>query len=420
MASLCGFLVAAYYIWFLVRYAINIPLADDILDVLRVLVELEKNAGIGDKAALLFEQHNDHRTLATRLGYWALYGLQGEIDFRMLTFIANTGLLILLCLLFAWMPRGSERSLVLLAAALVLFQIRAYGITLWSMAAFAYFYVYVYGFASLLCLRNLTPSGFVCAIVFAALATFTLASGQVIWLVGLVSLIHQALHSGHGKWKYVPAWILAAFVFLWLWRWGLETPNTPLALVGYLASSPVYYLHYFLALLGSVASESSIFLATLTGAAMLALLTLCSWRQRHADLSLELACWFVVLSTAAVVLGRAALTDLEYALSARYSFPSVIMLACSAVLVCVRFPGSRLPTALPVVIVCAAFWAYSWSVYPAALQPYLDKRVQKFNSGVYSVWGSPRKETNAIVAEAIERGIYKPPEKPFSRLVIKG
>jgi hypothetical protein len=410
---LCVFAVG-YYFSFVEQYAMNIPLGDDIHDILQVVTEVDKSDSLLETIGLMYEQHNDHRTIASRLVYWLVYTLQGEVDFRTLTFVANVGLILLLLLLFAYMPRDCERWFILLPAALVLFQIRAYGLTLWPMAAFAYFYVYVYGFASLYCLRSLTLARFLLAILFATLASFTLASGQVIWVVGMVSLCLYSLQAGRIKWGYIAAWAAMSVFVLWLWRLGLETPNTPAALLQNLLSRPVHFFHYFLALLGTSVSENSVAAVSVAGAIMLFLLIWISWRQYRNDMGLELACWFVVLSTAAVVLGRAPLTDVEYTLSARYSFPSVIMLASVVVLVCVRFTGKINHLLLALSMLTAGYWAHSWSVYPSALQPYMEKRVVRFNKGIFWTWGSQRGENRAIVEEAIERGIYNPPEKPYS------
>ena len=332
-----GLVAIAAYAAFLYRHALNIPFANDIVDVLQVLLSLMSATDSDAVLEALFAQHNDHRTAATRGLYWLLWQGNGEVDFRLLTFVANSALLGLLGLYAVALRREAGLAWLLCLAALLLFQLRAYGITLWPMAAFAYFYVYLYGFASLLLLRRSGLLSFALALIFAVLATFTLASGQTLWLVGLVLLCQQCWL---GRWRhplYVLTWLLAMLLTLWAWRLGLETPNTMGNVLTHMLATPGHHLLYFFTLLGSALSESHLGAAALAGFGMFLLLCLSTYRQRHSrDLALETLGWYIVLSTAAMVLGRASFSEVDYALGSRYSFPSVLMLANSALIMAVR------------------------------------------------------------------------------------
>ena len=77
--------VIAYYGWFLYQQAMNIPMADDITDVLGVISGILQARDGDTVLALLFEQHNDHRTLSSRLVFYAIYLVEGEVNFRTLT-----------------------------------------------------------------------------------------------------------------------------------------------------------------------------------------------------------------------------------------------------------------------------------------------------------------------------------------------
>jgi hypothetical protein len=67
----------------------------------------------------------------------------------------------------------------------------------------------------------------------------------------------------------------------------------------------------------------------------------------------------------------------------------------------------------PAILVALLYCGYSFRVYSLALQPYMERRVANFNRGRYHAWFVPLKESNAIVAEAIELGIYDPPPRPM-------
>ncbi len=326
-----------FYGQFLYLHAMNIPFADDILDVLQVMSGLIGADQPGQSLELLFAQHNDHRTTSSRLLYYLSYAAEGEINFRTLTFVANFALIMILLVMYLAIRDHFAPWLLLLPAALVLFQLRAYGLTLWSMAAFAYFYVYLYGFACLLMLRNINGVRFIFAILLASLATFTLASGQMIWLVGVVSLLQQVAVRKKVPLSYVAVWLGAAIAVMLAWRVGLETPNTLLYVLDFFIQKPWYQLTYYFVLLGNAVTEESVTVAATAGGLMFLLLCYSTFRNRRAGNILpELFGWYIVFSVIAMTLGRAPYSDIEYALSSRYSFPSILMLANSCILVFYR------------------------------------------------------------------------------------
>ena len=93
-------LVIIFYFRFLYGNAINVPFADDIFDVLQVLSGVSLAEDKATAFQILFAQHNDHRTLASRLLYCLVYAISGEIDFRQLIFLANLALILLFISLF--------------------------------------------------------------------------------------------------------------------------------------------------------------------------------------------------------------------------------------------------------------------------------------------------------------------------------
>ena len=281
------------------------------------------------------------------------------------------------------------------------------------MASFAYFYVFVYGFFCLLLLHDTGRGRFFAAVLMATLASFTLASGQMIWLIGLASLAHQALARRSLPRSYLLGWLLCAITVLLLWRVGFEGRFGTATLLANFFREPGHYVLYTLTLLGSAVSESSVAGAATTGGLMLVILcaiTLHRWRER--DLRLELCCWFIVLSVMAVVMGRGFAT-VDYGLTSRYSFPSVLMLTCTWILLALRLRLRRWPALLPAIALALLYNVHSFQTYSLALQPYMEKRVKDFNHGRYRAFGFPLKKNNRIVAEAIELGIYSPPPRPL-------
>ena len=408
-----------FYGQFLYLHAMNIPFADDILDVLQVMSGLIGADQPGQSLELLFAQHNDHRTTSSRLLYYLSYAAEGEINFRTLTFVANFALIMILLVMYLAIRDHFAPWLLLLPAALVLFQLRAYGLTLWSMAAFAYFYVYLYGFACLLMLRNINGVRFIFAILLASLATFTLASGQMIWLVGVVSLLQQVAIRKKVPLSYVAVWLGAAIAVMLAWRVGLETPNTLLYVLDFFIQKPWYQLTYYFVLLGNAVTEESVTVAATAGGLMFLLLCYSTFRNRRAGNILpELFGWYIVFSVIAMTLGRAPYSDIEYALSSRYSFPSVLMLANSCIVVFYRLDRRYLKLFLLPIFLASVYCVSSYTVYAEKLQSAVEKRVQNYNRKNYWVFGKTRKETNPIVRRAVSQKIYVPPSRPYPQPTI--
>ena len=407
--------VVGCYFGFLYQHAINVPFADDIFDVVNVVSSAVAADDRGSAIQVLLAQHNDHRTLASRLVYLASYGVVGELDFRVLTFLANLALPLLLLFFYLLVRRNTARYLIMLPVALILFQLRGYGIMLWSMAAFAYFYVFLYGCYSLYFLHNVSPARFLLAVLLAILATFTLASGQLIWLLGFASLLYQVVVRKSASFGYLIVWSMLAFLAWQLWRTGLATPNTPLAMLERILADPGYYLLYTLTLMGNAVTEQSVPLAAITGGAMLVtFMTLLMLRPTgDNDLRLELCCGYVVLSIIAMTMGRAPYSTVEYALSSRYSFPSTLLLAGLWALIALRQNKRQASTSAIAILLACLYSLDSYRQYAEPLQHHLEKRVDNFNRGRYWSWPRPIGETNAIVNKAIAQGIYSPPERPL-------
>jgi len=407
-------LTAAYYFRFLALYALNIPLQDDIYDVLQFVLNINVTESWSTILELLLQQHNDHRTGASRLIFYGVYWLEGEVNFRTLIFISSLALPMILGLLYIVVRKLPYPYLLLLPSVFILFQIRSYGITLWSMAAFAYFYVFLYGFACIFVLHNVSRLKLVMAAILASLATFTLASGQMIWLLGLVSLLHQVLVLRQTSIRFVLVWLLCAIPVLVLWNYGLDTPLSPGLILSNILAAPLHHLHYFLALLGSGVSESSVFTATAAGVVALSSVVLISARSfTESDVRLELCCWYIVATVLAMVMGRAYFTEVQYALTSRYSFPSVLMMCTLWVLFAYKLKLHQ-PYILGFAALLACLYTVnSYSVYSPLLQPHMEARVNWYNKEIYPLWGSPKGEPRMIVNEAILQGIYRPPARPY-------
>ncbi len=407
-------LAVGFYARFLLQHAINVPFHDDILDVLKLFVTLNSDVDSGTKLDAFFAQHNDHRTLASRLIYYVSYRLQGEVNFATLSFIANLAMPILALLFYTQINDERNRWLIFSPIIFLLFQLRTYGVTEWAMAAFAFFYVYLYGIVALFCLHTATRTRFLAGVLFAVLSTFTIASGQAVWVIGLLCLLHQAYVLRRISYLYSAAWSGIAVLVLIAYRSGLETPNTLLALIQFALATPFKHLQYFLGMLGSGVSFDVLLIAQLVGAVLLILLLWQAIRNYRAGYSkLEYACWFVVLSAATVTLGRAPYSEIQYSQTSRYSFASILLIACVWLSMNNRYRIARSYQFIAIAataMICAA----SYSFYAPKFDVLMEARIAAFNRGHYRVYGQPPAYINALVVEAIEKGIYHPPSRPLA------
>jgi len=416
-----------YYFWYLLRYALNIPYQDEIYDVLGFLSELVKSEDWRTSLQLFFIKWNEHSTASTRLVYYLSYRLFGEVNFVTLTVLANTALPVFVGLLYLRLRDQDYRWLILLPVVFTLFSFRAYYTALWSMTAFAYFYVLVYGFCCLYCLHKLTTLRLLLAIFFGALATFSLASGQLVWLAGSLGVLHQTLVTKSISRWYLLAWILAAAAVLLVWHsrsWGhpdLQFENlvnlaggddakiiqNPL-LVALLAK-----LKFFLAMIGGVVSDSSVLLATVVGIGLLLVFVfLVGTAWRGSDVRLELCCVYILLTVAAIAHGRAEFVVLAEALNSRFSVPSAMLVCILWTLLIVRLRVRNIAALYLVALLAGINNLMAYATYSEAIIHFHDVQAKRYNRNVFWLLGVPVGESARVVANATALGIYKGPDRP--------
>lgn len=423
--------VIANHLWFVYSHAINIPYQDGIYDFLRFVNLVEAADGAkGVFFAELFEQYIFHRTSTQRLFVYVAYLVEGEVNFRTLTILANL-VVSLILLLFYLSVRGEKyRWIWLLVSALLLLHLRTYTLVLWSQPAFPYYSVFFFAFAGLFALHKVTIPKLLLAGILCTFSAFSYASGQVVWLLGLASLLHQCLISGRRSLIYPAIWLLIAITVLIVWSvdytGGSVTGNTylglnlnPLSLPDQLYDAPLYqvmvrYAAFFLVMLGSAFTNSSAWGAGTAGLIVLAVLSFISVRfLKQEDIRLALCCWFAVASATAVTAGRAIWLSPEYILVTRYSFLSVILVSTLALLLQTKFKLFKTPLVYPVILLAGTYWVWAHRHFEGPLQNFMNERYKAFNNERYPVLGRPSTETAAVVREAISTGLYKPPCRPF-------
>lgn len=416
--------VITHHLWFVNGNAINIPYQDDLYDFLRFVQLFEAAESPRGAFDVWFAQYNDHRTSASRVLVYGAYLVEGEVDFRTLTLLANLALPLILMVFYLGVRDAKYRWLYMLISALLLLSLRFHSIGLSSQPSFAYFFVFFYAFACLFALHGVTWPKFLLAGVLCTLATFTFASGQIAWLLGLASLVHQWWICGRRSSIFAVGWLLLGVIVLLLWRIGfgdapdaIPVANFPHQLID--PPAPLFqvlarYAAWFLVILGCAFIDASTLWAGVAGLVFLAALTYLTLRllQLH-DLRLALCGWFVVANAAAVSLGRARLLPPDYILHERYSFFSVLLLCILVLMVQANWKSIRAPVAYLALLLAGVYWAWTYRHFEGPLQDIQVARYTEFNRGQYWIVGEPLVESNAIVEQAIAAGIYRAPCRPF-------
>lgn len=404
--------VLVYALFIAVR-ALDVPFHDDVLDVLDFTLRFEDAASLREKLHVLLAQYNDHRTTAARVVYVLERAIAGEIDFRTLTFVANAAIpLFALCCALA-VPRG-WRLLALALALLLMCNPRGTGFLFWPMSLLAFHGVVLWGLGCLLMLSRPGAASFVLAAAMATAAMLSLASGQFAWIAGLAALIVAWRHGEAAAGKRLLAWVALSCVAVLLFHVGFANPNPFSRVLSFALATPLHHAHYVLVLLGSAPAFGSVAAATALGTvALLGLAALTPGELKQGRTVLVCFAWYLVLSVAALALGRAPYSQVDYALDARYGVFSVSLLVVLLLLAMQRLGLYRPRTSVALLAFALVYCAANYAVWSAPTDEALRRRVAVYNGGAYPVFGHAGAKTDAIVAEAIRRGIYSPPPRPL-------
>ncbi|MGY8859871.1 MAG: hypothetical protein ACKVHM_07200, partial [Pseudomonadales bacterium] len=298
--------------------------------------------------------------------------------------------------------------------------------------------VCLYAFACIFTLHQVSGPKFLLAAVFCTLSSLTLASGQIVWFLGLVSLLHQCLVCERRPLLYAAMWLLVATVMLLLWHVGFNegshevisdttvnilSEGPPITASPLLAGAFVdpsiqqvlmRYAAFFLVLLGSAPVYFSAVGAGALGLVILAVLVFVTLKfYKHNDMRLALYCWFLVAFAAAVTIGRSWFMLPDYVLMSRYSFISTLLVCSLALLLQVWFKLVRTPAVLLVLLLAVTYWSWSNFHFEPLFQNHMNQRQSQFNNGHFRVVLTPVGESDVIVNKAISDGIYNPPCRPF-------
>ena len=239
----------AIYIFYILKYSANVPFWDDYESVLAFLNQYVPANGLHDKLALVFAQHNEHRTVFNNIIELAQYRIAGKTDFVQLIILGNTGWILTVYVLYAEFRGYGIGRIYFLPVMLVMFSFSIWEPMIWAMCSIQFFYGVLFPLASLyfLCRRPGLP-GFVLCLLFMGLSVFTSSSGFALLPVALAALLSRKRVAESAIALFVAALLLLTyFYFLKYVKPPYEPPY---------AVSPAGLSKFALAFLGSAISRS--------------------------------------------------------------------------------------------------------------------------------------------------------------------
>jgi len=330
---LWALLLAAPALWlgYLVfRYGVDVPYFDHWFGVCPLFEKMDAGTL---RAADFWEFHNGHRILFPRLIFFGLAKLT-HWNVRVEMFV--TWLLAVACALNVWRlaratgwPSGTGYGLFFLANVLVFTPLEQEN--------------WLFGFCIQLVLpvacttgalwvaRALRfPASFVLSMILCLVATYSVASGFISWLLvgALLFLLPGETHWRRRKW-WCLVWVLVFVASCGMYFQGFAAANDPEHPITDVFKHPIFCAHFFLVFLGSAFAHGTSFdalsVATSMGGVLMLLVvgaTAYVWRwRREAMLLTQALPWFMMILVG--ILNGAITTarfyqGLEHALMGRY------------------------------------------------------------------------------------------------------
>ncbi|MBO0936742.1 hypothetical protein J2I47_09315 [Fibrella sp. HMF5335] len=208
--GLIALLVALFYAA-IYRYAINVPVVDDLLYIDSIRRITTPGTSLSEIARVLVEQHNDHRILLSRLIVLADYWLEGQVNYRTLALAGSLSVVGLLWQLYRIFREAALALWLVLPVALLLFQ-PSYQEDVWGVLCLLQHTVTL--FLTVIVFRLLArpePSAQMGALALGGLVLYSNSNGLFMWMAAVVLLLLLQ------RWRWAIAWVVAGVVFIGLY-----------------------------------------------------------------------------------------------------------------------------------------------------------------------------------------------------------
>lgn len=294
----------------------NVPNWDEFDSALEFLIVLNAGASGGEIIERLLAVTNEHRTFVSRLIFASAYWISGGINFLVLAIIGNLFLLGVFAQLVLHVKETGARLRLAAIFALVVFQLQHHENLFWSGSSIDHFFVVLAVAVALGALASPARWSLPVACAAGFLATFSLAHGLLVWLIGAGML------GAERRWRAGAVWIAAALIAGVLYFAGFQF-NAGHRLPG-IAEMPRVIV-FWLTLAGSSPALDDVTIAPWWGATLVlgTLLVLRRGVQPRERLALGMLAWCLG-AMAMIAWGRALLSSPWAPVTSRYLILSSI------------------------------------------------------------------------------------------------
>jgi hypothetical protein len=406
--------LAALYLILVYLNAAPFPIHDDYHDSLQFILAYVSTDDAGSLLELFFSQHWEHRQVLNHLLFAAYYELTGGINYPNLLVAANLWIVALL-LLYSKLHREPALRIF---AALLLFNAAYWNASFWLVAAASNFPVIVLALATLMLLDRGDQLGFSWALPVSLLTCLAFGNGLAILAFGGCALLLQR------RWKEMLAWGLWSAVILALYFRGYQEPEVMQAVFypqgqpdawQLILASPLAFLHWMLAVIGSGFSFGNRTIAFLTGLLLVTgFLQLLRPRYRREHQLTLLFTGFLLLTLALAAYKRFAITLVDVDLPNRYSFYSICLgLFLGSTVGKQQLNLERSGFAIWAIMACAAVfnvssWWWGVSQFEAMKQPLRTNMLNWMQGGDKQLYVLFIDEPVATLQRTRAAGIYSP------------
>ncbi|MBI5769255.1 MAG: hypothetical protein HZA93_15785 [Verrucomicrobia bacterium] len=276
----------------------DIAYRDEIDTALALLVRIDSGGGFLDFLRHFFSG-DEHRRITSRLIFAGGYWLDGSVDFRWLTVIGNSFLLVACALLIAAVEGEVRRLRLAAVLALVVFQLENYESFFWSGSSIDHFQIVALAVGAVVALARRSRWSLGVAAICGLLATATLTHGFAVWPMGALMLLRDR------RWRALGAWCGVALAAVAGLLWGAG-PHQAFFAAALTSSRVVAAVQHGCTLLGAPLALGQLKLAPWFGAGFVVAAAVWSWRgdwPRH-RVTLPLV-WFVLGAAALIAVGQA-------------------------------------------------------------------------------------------------------------------
>lgn len=389
----------------------NIVYWDEFDTVLQLVLRLNEGVSVRGFLRELFAINNEHRMVTSRLLTATTYWLFGKIDFQALSALGNGSVIVLCGLLLREAGTAVRRVRLAVLLAFIVFHLAHYENILWPGSSIDHFVIVLLAGAAVIAVSRGSRAGLMAGMVFAALATFTLAHGVLTWPVGATMLWREKRRRELAVWSFVAALVVVGFLL----GFSINAAHSlPAMSLGDLTEVVIYWL----SLLGAVPTFRHATLAPWAGVMLLGLVGWAAWKGgvRRERVMFPLV-WFALAAMALIAVGRA--HNAGAIVHSRYLILSALAWALTAFMLLERYSHPRRPLVLHIAVLplLVALNVGADSSFLDEVDSWIECRdraaVRYIEEGmdgrdVFFLHPQPGRAT-ALLKEAENRGVYRMP-----------